>query len=394
MTFLLALLTLFLPGVKTDGDLRLTVHRVAGDASHLAVGARVATGPADKIYVAWISGGEVLVTSALTDAEQWLKPTTVSSGRSTAWGGHGEGPSLAVDRLGYVYLAWTDRARGAHDTDILFTHSGADVAESLAKPTAVNQGGNEASRTFQALAVDEKGRVYVAWQEEGAGAPRILLATSDDGSAFEEHEASRGFPGVPCECCRLSLVPAAGRVWLAFRENVNDVRDIFAAATADGGRSFNYPVLVSPDRWHLTSCPMVGPSIAVDQRGRPLVGWWTGRDDGTGRIALARATDDGRGFERPLIEIPVMVATSRPALAVRDQYVVLAWEDVQSGKPFVQAIYSDDGGRSFVWVRGKAPGGGLLVWPGRSPAVALDSKGRPIVSWCGPDSDPAVFVAR
>ncbi len=395
MRKLLALLVLLViaTGVRADED-SLRVVRVASGAGVHAVAARVATGPADKLYVAWAQQGpvtsrgmDVMASSSLAGGDAWSKPERVSDDRSTAWAGYGEGPSLVVDRLGYVYVSWTDQRKGLKDADIYFARSGATVAEAFTPPVRVNDDGGAASQCFQSLAVDETGQIYVAWLDERVDRPALYVGRSKNGERFENLEASRGFPGEPCDCCRPALTAdGAGRLYAAYRNNIRNTRDIHVTWSEDRAASFTTPVLVSPDRWRIESCPMAGPAVAVDFRRRPLVFWWTG---GAALLQVAGSDNGGRSFGSPVWTKRPAIATNHPAMAARDASVVIAWEDHTDAGPVVRAAVSDDSGQSFRALRL----GPREAAPGRFPSVALDSRRHPIVGWTGVDSDPAVFVA-
>ncbi|MBM3460726.1 MAG: exo-alpha-sialidase [Armatimonadetes bacterium] len=368
---------------------RMQVVRVPLPRNAKAIAPRVAPGPNNKIYATWAqrngSGFDVMVSCTLADGESWSKPLRVSDERGAAWAGHGEGPSLVVDRLGYVYLSWTDGRKGK---SVLFSRSGADVAENMTKPVRVSDA--DASQCFQSLAVDERGTIFVSWLDERSGTPAIYLASSKDGARFDAVEASRGFPGVPCDCCRTSLSADGGRLWLAFRNNVNNLRDVYVAWSDDGARTFNYPTEVSPDRWKTASCPMSGPAVAVASKGQPLVFWWTASSlMGAPQLLLARSNDGGRGFGRPLTAMRPSATNNHPALAARGLDVVMAWEDTVGGRPVVRAQASDDGGLSFYPLKLGKDGETAV---GRFPAVALDAAGKPIVAWNNED-ETEILVA-
>lgn len=383
----LFVLALAATGQAREDALDMTVHAVAGGKGVRAQAPRVASGPANKMYLAWEQAGDVMVSSSLADGDSWSKPMRVSDGNGTAYAGHGEGPSLAVDRLGYTYLSWTDARRGQSTPDVYFSRSGVDVAESFTAPVRVNDDDRAGSHTFQSLAVDEVGTIYVSWLDERSGTPALYVAHSTDGRAFGNVEASRGFPGQPCDCCRTSLrSDGAGHVWVAFRNNVNNVRDVYATWSGDRGATFQNPLLVSPDRWRLNGCPMAGPAIAVGSDNLPLVLWWTGRAEG-GSLQLARATPDVRAFGKPLLEHRLIIGANHPALASQGANLLAAWEDRMGDRPVVRAAYSDDGGASFRPLRFAAGGESVA---GRFPAVALDAQGRPLVAW---ENDGVVYAA-
>jgi hypothetical protein len=98
----------------------------------------------------------------------------------------------------------------------------------------------------------------VAWldkrQESTArpGFSRAYLARSTDGGqTFERNVDVTARQESPiCHCCKLALAahPTDG-VFVAFRNDVNDLRDIFLVRSRDGGEPFSPPAAIEETRW-------------------------------------------------------------------------------------------------------------------------------------------------
>ncbi len=89
----------------------------------------------------------------------------------------GSMPSVAMDRLGRLYVAWADRATG--DANVLVSRSDDGGATWLA-PVRVNDG-TAGDQWMPSLAVDARGVVHAAWMDGRTGAWAVEYANSTDG---------------------------------------------------------------------------------------------------------------------------------------------------------------------------------------------------------------------
>ncbi|MEW5987609.1 MAG: sialidase family protein [Chloroflexota bacterium] len=93
-----------------------------------------------------------------------------------------ERPTLAGGDDDKVYLAWTDRRNG--QADIFFSLS-TDGGSTWGANVQVNDDGGVAAQNFPSLDVDEVGRLYLAWSDSRQGNRDIYAATStDDGLSW------------------------------------------------------------------------------------------------------------------------------------------------------------------------------------------------------------------
>jgi hypothetical protein len=80
-------------------------------------------------------------------------------------------------------------------------------------------------------------------------------------------------PGEPCDCCKSTIVTQGNNVFLLFRNDANNVRNMYISKSTDGGLTFNdYQDLDDLD-WVINSCPtssgngvVNGDSIMVVRR--------------------------------------------------------------------------------------------------------------------------------
>ena len=69
----------------------------------------------------------------------------------------------------------------------------------------------------------------------------------------------------PCDCCQPDLeISDNGDIYLAYRNNINDIRDTYIAIKPNGSNSFNQPIRASFHNDYNNHCPSSGPSIEIE----------------------------------------------------------------------------------------------------------------------------------
>jgi hypothetical protein len=292
----------------------------------------VAAAADGSVYVAWVahgSGKEADVFVARFDAagKRAGEPVRVNprAGEATAW--RGDPPGVAVAADGSVYVVWTARAGTTPHATTLFLSTSRDRGKSFAAPVKVNDDARECVHGMHSLAVGRDGRVLVAWLDErnagahasmqhdgGASKPGAqtdsmkagsghgeqnrelyFAASTDGGRSFSKN---RLVASEACPCCKTALAASAdGRVYVGWRQVLpGDFRHIAVAASSDGGASFAAPTVVSDDRWELQGCPVSGPALAAGERGSLRVLWFTAGEAGRPGLYDAESSDGGRTF--------------------------------------------------------------------------------------------------
>jgi hypothetical protein len=252
-------------GISRDG----TIHMVYLSAEPAAA--------ANVFYVRSRDGG--LTFSA---------PIRVNSQEGSAIAtGTIRGAHIAVGPDGRVHVAWngSDRALPRGPANLSTGRPGTPMLYSRSDPrgTAFEPQRNLVTRTTNvdgggSIAVDSRGRVYVAWHADDINGPggeetrRVWLARSVNGGVTFQQEAAISSAGTgACGCCALRLFASADDrlhlLYRAARERVH--RDIYSLVSRDGGGTFAGGRLHA---WELNACPMTSMSIA--QSGTRILRTW------------------------------------------------------------------------------------------------------------------------
>ncbi|MBV9928920.1 MAG: exo-alpha-sialidase [Acidobacteria bacterium] len=334
----------------------------------------VASARDGTVYVAWVEhrGKEADVRLAHLDAEgrPLAQPARVNpeAGQATAW--RGDPPAVAVASDGAVYVGWTARDDAAPHATALYLSASRDGGRSFGPPTRVNDDAGHCVHGMHSLAAAEGGRVYVAWLDERDVVPReaeaasapsqmhtesnravYFAASADGGRTFSQNVR---LAGEACPCCKTALAAGGdGRVYVGWRQVLaGDYRHIAVASTADGGRSFSAPSIVSDDRWELQGCPVSGPALAAGGEGSLRVLWYTAGEAGRPGLYWAESADGGQSFS-PRVALAEAGGRGTPTLLKGEGGALTAvWEGVDDSKPAALQARLDGEGRAAVLASG------------------------------------------
>jgi hypothetical protein len=319
----------------------------------------------NQVFFAWAGGGA---------------PVRVNPDGLTVESLH-QAPGLALGPDDEIYLSWSSPKPippgGFFASDLRLSRSldGGRTFDTV----RVNED-RPISHSFEGLAVAPDGTVIVSWIDGREGpktAGSYLARVLDRGSRVER--AIKLDEGETCVCCRIDI--AAGpreTVAVAWRKVLpGSIRDMVLATSRDGGRSFSPAALVHADGWKIAACPHRGGSVALDDRGRVHIAWYTEGRDGQPRMLFA-VSPDGRRFGAPLrINAAAGSIPDHVRLAVDTQgRVAIVWEESTAVRRRVLLRTSTDGGKTLT-----APEGLSEAIKAFAPDVAARPGGGFVIAW-------------
>jgi hypothetical protein len=143
---------LFLARSTDGGETFSHPQRIAGSEAEPARAPALAIGPDDTLYVAWTVGEDRAADIRVARSQDG--GLTFSAAQVVArTAGYSDAPKLAVDTQAAVHLVFGDAQR------ILYARS-EDGARSFTRPRDISG----RSGAFPHMSVDERGRLYVAWE--------------------------------------------------------------------------------------------------------------------------------------------------------------------------------------------------------------------------------------
>jgi hypothetical protein len=310
-------------------------------------------GPDGTLWLAWAANGTVSVANSRDLGRTFSSPVAVNPKPLDLDWGPDSRPSIAVDKDGRVFVAFTRFRNSKFDGEVLFSRS-LDGGNSFAMPAPIT--GNAESQRFQALELDADGALFAAWLDKRDRVPAAARGQKYVGAGLalawsNDHGATFSAAGIAqdntCECCRLGVGFAGpGRPVVAFR-NVfgGTVRD-HAVMTFLDPHTPGPIQRVSVDDWHTDVCPHQGPTLAIAPDGTYHIAWFT---EGNARKGLfyASSADGGRSFTRPM---PIGDPTrnpARPYLLSADRRLWLVWKEFDGEATSVSLMTSGDDGRTW-----------------------------------------------
>jgi len=300
---------------------------------------------------------------------------------------HGENsPSLDFGTLREAYVLFEQITHG-EDTDLMFARS-LNTGFWFEKPYKITDKEVPSSNAFSSMRVAPNGDIWAAWldsrddPEQTTGKAAVFIARSTDrGESFGDN--IRLAPGV-CPCCRPTFAFGdEGEVFVSWRQVfAGSIRDMVVATSRDGGETFEAPVRVADDNWHIEGCPHSGASI-VYSGGRLYVAWFTAGSNAEPGVRFTWSDDAGRSFEPAVNASPGILFANHPMLTQIEGGGVLLtfqgravsaeskWSPVS---PYLVTV--GDGGELSLPMQVPSNGGSISY-----PVLTADNQGGVFVAW-------------
>lgn len=331
----------------------------------------VGLGADGRAVVAWtqlVGGGEVVEVSTRTPDGSWGAPQAITDPSAVSFE-----PKVAVDEHGDGVAVWTRTPQfsshrfAVQAAQLTSGHWGAVQTVSPPGPAA----------SAPQIAVNARGDAVIDWRSvtvsRGYGHSRVVAVSRQAGASWSAAQvvADNAYDA------QVGL-DDAGRALSVFSVNPRHRAQSVEAARASPGGTWTRPTRLVPRGGYK-------PALAVSANGRAVAAW-----EGTGeRSPIARRR---HGFPGPTIQASVFGAGGRWSAPVRVPARYAYGDEVV-------AAADARGDLALAWrsltlpgVSVSPPGGGWsrphLVSSGRgdgsSPALAVTSDGRPVVSWVEP----------
>jgi hypothetical protein len=316
------------------------------------LGATAAFDAHGRLWLADAADGHVRVRYSDDLGKTLSAPVAVNAAPEPIYAEGENRPKLAFGPHGEIYVSWSQPRAKPWTGFVRFARS-LDGGTHFSAPVTVHHDRAEITHRFDALAVDGKGRIVLAWIDkrdqvaaEAAGKPYLGAAVyytwSTDGGAHFEPE--RALAQHSCECCRIALARTPqGDVAAFFRAVYGDnIRDhAYAVLRTDGGASHADRTTYSG--WHIAGCPHHGPGLAIAPDGVRHAVWYEASGEPT--IWYGQLQPGHRASHAQAI---AGIGASHADVAVRGDTVWVAWNQVDAQGDALMLRRSDDGGLHFT----------------------------------------------
>jgi hypothetical protein len=119
----------------------------------------------------------------------------------------------------------------------------------------------------------------------------VVSRSTTYGTSFSADALASGTAGDVCDCCPASIISSGSKAIMLFRNNLSNIRDIWAGMSSDGGATFPMNIPVDTTNWMIMSCPSSGPDGFVI--GDSIYTVFMSTSTGTALVHLSRASISG-----------------------------------------------------------------------------------------------------
>jgi hypothetical protein len=184
--------------------------------------------------------------------------------------------------------------------------------------------------------VDDTGNPLVAFMKlntDYTNARQYYAHSTDAGSTFTVGiNASSVAPGEVCDCCSVGLTSKGSKRAVMFRNNNNNLRDIWAALSVDGGQTFPVVADIDQTNWMISGCPSSGPQGYF--HGDSLYTVWMSEGTGKARIMLGSSSSTSllTGFNTYLDDRTTgTYMQNQPQISGSGDTLAVVWNDTRTG---------------------------------------------------------------
>ena len=309
-----------------------------------------------NLWVAWYNSGHVYVSRSNDKGQTFKPPVTVNSSPELVYAKGENRPKLAFGNKGEIYVSWTQKLTEKRFSGHIRFARSLDGGKHFSDPITVNDHLEVTSHRFDALAVNKKGDIYIAWLDKRDllaakkinkkynGAALYYAVSTNAGKSFRKNKK---IADSSCECCRVVMamdnreLPVI--VWRhIYGDNIRDhgivnfvKRDLAAK-----------PKRLSFDNWKIQGCPHHGPAISIAKDGVYHNTWFNNATERHG-LFYANSSDNGESFSRPINFGNYDNAAGHADVLSLGKKVYIVWKEFNGKQSIVFLKKSNDAGTSW-----------------------------------------------
>ena len=306
------------------------------------------------LWLAQVQQGHVLVSHSADQGKTFSTPVKVNQ-QAEAVAASGETrPKILLAKNGNIYIAYTQSLEVPFTGNIRLSRS-VDGGKTFSAPITVNDNLDMITHRFEAMGVNSRGQIYLAWLDkrdsaaaksrgEKFGGISVYSAMSDDeGKSF--HPNAR-VAEHSCECCRVAMAIDQNDTPVVVWRHVfgKNVRDHGMARLDDRGGEAEVQ-RVTFDNWEIDACPHHGPALSIS--GDVYHMTWFNNGSVRSGLFYAHSADGGKTFSEPLGIGNSARQPGHAAVLSLGNDVYIAWKEFDGEISTINAMRSHDGGKSW-----------------------------------------------
>jgi len=307
-----------------------------------------------RLWVAWSHAGHVYVSRS-DDKGKTFHSSVVVNKVPEGISARGENrPKIAVNDAGRMYISWTMPLEKRFTGHIRFSYS--DDGKNFSEPVTVNDHLEISGHRFDALGVNKKGDVYLAWldkrdrdqamsnKEKYQGAAVYYALSEDGGKSFKPNKKIIDHS---CECCRVIIDFDKNDLPVILWRNIygNDIRD-HALVNFLSKDQPGEPVRVSYDEWRIDACPHHGPDMSIDDADNYHLTWFNNAPERHG-LFYARRNQKDNSLTAAVNFGNYKAGASHPNVISDENHVWLVWKEFDGKQESIWLQHSTDQGDSW-----------------------------------------------
>ena len=310
-------------------------------------------GSGGVLHVVWADQREgakdVRYARSTDSGSTWSASSRVNDAQGKLMAGFQNGPQIRSMGTDTLVVTWTDTRDGMIDANIYVAHS-VDAGAQWSVGQRINDDTVRAYNFMPSMDVMSDGSVVVAWLDErGSGSDIMFSRSRDLGATWSPNVITvTQSQGEPCDCCLPQLVAGPGAsLILAFRNNIENIRDMYLVRSSDSGAIWSSPTRISEGAWRVNGCPSSGPTIAVHRD--KIVAAWMDKNLGRAAIWADGSVDRGETFGADLLvhDPGGNGSVNYPVIADGGSSIYLAYRSSTRDLGDIALAVSGDGGLAY-----------------------------------------------
>lgn len=250
------------------------------------------------------------------------------------------GPDIAAHN-DMVYVVYKTLPEGSPNSHI-YCRTSKDGGKTFGSPVQVDNINDSLSR-FAQVGTDNAGNPLVAFMKFSTTFVEphwVVCRSSDFGQSFKAYANAGNWSSAQaeaCDCCPATILGKGEHAIAVYRDNNENIRDIWAGISTDTGVSFNTGLNVDNGQWQVFSCPASGPDAVIINDSLYTV--FLSGESGSYRVYLSRTSLSNFSWNRTRRikeDYSGINKQNFPRISNLDGSVAIVWLEVASTKSSLQ----------------------------------------------------------
>jgi hypothetical protein len=316
--------------VNTFGNMHPRIS-VDGNGDPLVIWGRMSDG---AVFLARWNGTGFNTPVKLNPA--WMQIATAS------W----MGPDIA-SKGDTVYVV-VKKTPETSDTNHVYILTSFDGGNNFFAPVRVDYIADSLSR-FPTVTVDDQGNPIVAFMKFNSSfldSRWVVSRSLDYGNTFNTDVKASGFSGINaevCDCCPGAVLNSGVNTLMLYRDNLSDIRDIWAGHSNNNLASFDNGFAVDTLNWFIVTCPSSGPDGIIV--GDSLYSVFLSAGNGSYRTYLSTSSVSNNAlgtFSNLTGSLPGLSQQNYPRIAHSGNAAAIVWKQNINGVAQLPVLFTND----------------------------------------------------